>query len=452
MTTPDEDDFGKYEDREDAMFGNLFGEEPPEKAKAEEPEKPDEIEVPEEEDEPGPENAKDSDDSDDEDYDAPAKPKDEKLKDEDDTDPERDPKDETAARRQAKENGRLLKAERARAKELELEAERARAEAAEARKAAEETRKVRIKPMEDPEYRQLHDSILTDVREESELLPAARGVPTHFPDLVTDYLAARKAGDGRDKAIEDLRTKIIEKCILKDIPYDELDDMERERADAAAAGVLKILRGSADKVQKALDLATKLTEEGETGEITLRQRDYERTVGSIKPVVEGLGDLADDLIEANPYAVESVIAKMVKESPEAKRRSERAKRDIEEVFAGPRPLTPAEVQKLKTEGTDLKSFEAERRKAHEAKKNKFIAYLYHGVMARGELPAIYKELAELRGTKEAETSEKDTLREVLRKKPGAPKADPGKPVSAGKRKNVALATMLGDDPDGEDDW
>jgi hypothetical protein len=457
--TTEEEDFEKYQDREDKLFDNLLGDGPSDAGDADEGEAADDAgdsdagdaDEGEAADDAGDSDAGDAADADngddDEDYDKPVKGK-EKSKNEEDLDPEREPKDETAARQQAKENGRKLKAAEARNKEIELELERVRQEAIEAKKAAEEVRRIRIKPMEDPAYRELHDEILSEVNEEAELLTGARNVPKFFGELSTDYLAAATHKDGREAAIRDLRSKIIEKCIQGDTAYEDLDDIEREKVDAAATGVLKILRSTAPRVKKALELAQTLTEGGEEAELNVKQRDYERTVGSVKPVLKDLGTMADDLIEQAPFTPEAIVAKLVKESPEAQRRSERLKTDIEEVFAGVRPLTKEEVRKLRSEGTDLKEFERQRAKAHEGKRQKFMAYLYHGVMTRAMLPEMAKELAELRGEKDAEASEADALRDVLKKKPGAKKEivipDKGeKPVSAGRRRNLALDDMLG---------
>ncbi len=454
MTPPPEDDdfasIEKFEERADASFDSIFGDgddEPKEKPDPD-PKEKDEPEEVEDDTETQETPEKKEPEEGDEDYDAPVVKKDEK-KEVEDIDTETDPKKrDSIAVKQLKELGPKYKAAEARLKELELDAQKAREEAEEARKQADEVRRAKIRPMEDPEYKKLHGEIMSGVHEDAELLPGARKVPENFGEFATDYLAARNAGANREQAIADLKAKIIARCVTTDIPYEDMDEVEKEKVDQTVVGVIKILRGSADKVQSAIDLANKLTADNEEGSITLRQREYERTVGKIKPVLEGLGDLADDLIESNPHSVEALVAKMVKEAPEAKRRSDVAKRDIEEIFAGPRPLSAAEVKKLKAEGTDIKDFENQRLKAHEVKKAKFAAFLYHGLMTRSIVGEMARELAELRGDKDAEVSEKDALRQVLTKKAPAPEKKKEVAVAAGKRRNSALDEMLGD----TDDW
>lgn len=387
----------------------------------------------EEEDEPDP-NAE-------EDYDKPLKGKKGDKKGEkgtEEADPEADPKDETMARKMAKENGRKLKEEAAAHQTTKLDLQREREAREKLERDLAETKKVKADPKSDPEYQKLHRNIITNVRESAELLTGVKAVSTNFGTLVNDYLAARSAGDKRSEQIEALRSKIIEKCVISDVPYEEMDDSERHAAMDKANKVMKILRDNADPVQQALDLADKLEKDAEEGSYVLNEREYSQATESIKPLIEGFGDLADDVIEASPHAIESIVSKMVKESPAAKRRADAAKKDILEFLAGPRPLSKTEVDRMKAEGQDVKAFEKDRRAAFEAKKKKLAAHLFYGLMTRATFPEMAKELAELKGKKQDEESEIDTLLNVTGRKAAkkAPKKQEKEKVGTSAREKL----------------
>lgn len=442
----DEDTFEEAPEGED-IVDRLFDDSEPEDDKETESEVETETEeeVEETEDEGV---AEEVEDADPEDYEAPLdkkKPKDEKKE----ADPEDVPADETVARKMAKENGRKVKELSAELTTLKLERDQERAAREKAERDRDDAKKVYADPLKDPEYRKIHESVMTDVRESAELIDGARNIPANFGGLVTKYLKARNAGDERPAQIDALKAEIIEKCVVKDVPFEDMDDFEKRDAEKTALKVMSLIRKNADPVQQAVDLAQKLKNDAEEGSFVMREREYGESSGRLKPLIEDLGTLADDVIEANPHAVESIVAALIRDNPAAKTRATKLKADLIEVFAGLRPLTKAETDKLKTEGADLKEYESERRKAHDAKVKRFVAYAFHGTMIRSLVGPMAKELATFKGEKDAEESELDTL--MNRTKKRGPKKKAPESQKLAKVGTSARAELLGDGWDDDDD-
>lgn len=381
-----------------------------------------------------------------EDYEEPIKPKKDAKKKGEEVDPE--PANESEARKRAKENGRKLKAAEAQLIERDNTISQKDARIQELEKENREIRKIGSKPMDDPEYAALHNQILTDVGESAELVDDVRNVPKHFPKLVTKYLATRNS-ENRDADIAALKREIIDNCYVNEagVSYDEMDDTEKKSADKAATKVLKIIRDSVPNVQKAIELADKIENDAKEGSFLAREREYTRATAEMKDFVEGFGQLADDVIEANPHALASFVAATIKDSPGAAKRATRLKQDILEVFSGLRPLTRAEVTKMEKEGKDVAAFEKERVKLHKAKRQKMAAYLFEGVMVRSAFPELLKKTLEKAGEDADEKDEIALAFNRTRKTPGKKKA---KPSSKSVVEKTAREQLLGAGFDDDD--
>lgn len=358
-------------------------------------------------------------DDEEEDWDAP-KPK------ADDDEEDADPKDESAARKQAKLKGREAKELKTKLTERELELERTQKERDELQARLEEVETTRIRPEDHPEFVELRDSILADVEQASELLsvPAPDAVVSNFGPFMSEYLKfdALK-GTERAEARVALKGMIVDKLKLSEIPYADLDDDERRALDATTTDVLKIIQRNAGKTRDLQKLNDTLSDKAKTGHLSVGVRAYENAVKDFRPILDSIGDLADDVIESNPHAVESVVAKMVKESPDAKRRLEKAKADVLEAIIGPRALTQAEIDKLEANGTDVKQFMAERAKAHRAKQQKLAAFFVQGLVTRSFFKESVTKLAKYEKDTEEEESEFEAIRKTTKKKASAPKEE-----------------------------
>lgn len=416
-------------ERSEGVLDKLFGGEP-EKEVVEE-EKEDVVEEVEEEEESSEEEGTTEEEEEEEtDWDA--------SDDKDDV----DPKNETAARKQAKLKGREAKELKTKLTERELELDRIQKERDDLKARLEEVETTRIKPEDHPEYTEARDSILADARSASRRLPGRSKVllPQNFGTLMSEFLVAEAAGP--DEIIEadaKLAGTIADSLELTEVPYKELDEDERAVLQPTIDKVVDLLERNAGKTKDLQKLHGTLSERAKTGLLSTGVRNYENTVKEFKPVLDSIGDLADDVIESNPHAVESLVAKMVKSSPEAAKRLEKAKADVLEALVGPRALTQKEIDKLESNGADVKQFLAERAKAHRAKQQKLAAMFVQGLMTRATLKETMAKLSKYETEEEAEDSEFDAIRKTTKKK-----ATPVEKEVRPKDRPSALTKLFGD--------
>lgn len=347
-----------------------------------------------------------------------------------------EPADETMARKMAKENGRRAKKAEALVKDIELERDRER----EARTKAEEELKglkvTKIRPQDDPDYVRLRDEVIDSVETQADLLPEAKDIPRHFGTFVGAYLDSKGLpADQRRAARDQLKQDIIAKCGRFDVAYDEMSPEEQREADRLAAGVMQIVTNNAGKSEEVITLGNKLEGDAEFGSAALKEREYKSSIDRIQPDLDVLGDLDDATIAEHPHAIEAIIAAAVKDSPAAQKRSQDAKDLIRDVIAGPRALTQREREKLKANGTNMKDFEAARQEKHAAKVKKLMTYAYRGLMS----PLYSARLAEwgkLKSDADAEASEEDTIRQVVKRAPSKQRETVVRPS---ERKNYGLS-------------
>jgi hypothetical protein len=334
-------------------------------------------------------------------------------------DPEEDPKDETMARRMAKENGRKVKELSASLTEKELEVERIRKERDELEARVQEIESTRIKPEEHPEFVDLRQSIVANVTGAADLLsiPEPTLVPRNiglFVDKYNDMVS--KDGAERIAARDELKAIVVEKLKLSETSYGEMEDFEKKDLEPVITDVLRIVQQNTGKVRELQELHTKLSEKAKVGQLATGVRAYEAAVAEFSPVLDSVGQLADDVIESDPHSPAAVVARMIRDIPEGAKRLEVAKRDVLEALVGPRALTQAEIDKLEAQGTNLKTFMAERQKAHRAKQRKLAAMFVQGLMIRPVLKQALAEAAALKGKKAREDAELDLLDGLGKKK------------------------------------
>ena len=374
-------------------------------------------------------------DDEEEDWDSPKKVK--KSSDDDE-----DPKDESAARKQAKLKGREAKELKTKLTERELELDRAQKERDELKARLEEVETTRIRPEDHPDFVDLRDSILADVEQASELLPipSPEAVSKNFGNFMSEYMKFDGLkGEERTAARAALKGVIVDSLGVSDLPYADLDEDERRAFDGTTTEILKIIQRNVGKTKELQKLNATLTDKAKIGHLSVGVRAYENTVKEFKPILDSIGDLAEDVIEANPHAIESVVAKLAKESPEAAKRLEKAKADVLEAIVGPRALTQKEIDKLEANGTDVKQFMAERSKAHRVKQQKLAAFFVQGLMTRSVLKDTLSRLAKYEQDEDAENSEFDTIRQTTKKK-AAPVSKEVRP----KDRPSPLSKLFGD--------
>jgi hypothetical protein len=373
-----------------------------------------------------------------EDYDAPASKKDKAAEDE----PE--PENETVARKMAKENGRRAKLAEAKLREHELEIDRLKSELEAEKARREEIEAVQVDPRDFPEVKSLREKVLNDVKRGAALLGVRD--PKTFRDNFGSYITSFMDADALDGEEFDAAILNLRKQIIKDVggfedAYDDLDFTEQARADAIADKAMAVLERAVPDTKKAIELAEGLKSRAKTGQLMVGTREYQAAVAEYQPVLDAIGDLPDEVIEADPHSIPTVVARMVKESPEARRRLERAKADVLEIIVGPRAITQEEAEKLQANGTDLKTFYAERQKLVAEKRKKLIPLLVQGLATRSVFADVVKKLAKYEAANASDEEEFDVMRQVRSPKP-VPKKKPD-PVPAGKRRNSVLTEMFG---------
>lgn len=346
-----------------------------------------------------------------EDYDAPVKAK--------ETEVDLDKVTETVARQQAKENGRKVKELSTRLTEFELEKKRVEDELVEARKQIDNFKSVQVDPASHPEYKKIVDSIWTAVEATEDKLPlnGKFELREKFNGYIHEFRAAKALPrEERRKALDNLKSQISDHMGNFDSPYDELMEDDRIKADGIISKVMDTVESQAPLTLKLDELRQEIQTKAQKGQLERGVEDYTKQVGSISQVLASIEAIPDDAIEADPYAPESVVAKMVKGDDAQKKRFKNIEKDITEAFIGPRPLTQTELDALEAQGKDLKQFHKERQKQSEAKRTKFVAYLAQHLMTRAEEKGLRKELAELKAKYEGEESELDALDKIKPRK------------------------------------
>lgn len=379
------------------------------------------------------------DDDSEEDYEAPV------VKSATGEDVEPEPENETVARKMAKENGRRAKLAEAKNTEYELEIDRLKADLDSEKVRREEIESVQVDPRDFPEVKTLRDKVLNDVKRGAAMLGVRD--PKVFRDNFGVYISSFMdadplEGEDFDSAIAGLRKKIIKEVGGFEDDYEDLDYTEQAKADIIADKALAVIERAVPETRKAIELAEGLKSRSKTGQLAVGTREYQTAVAEFQPVLDAIGDLPDDVIAADPHSISSVVARMVKETPEARRRVEKAKTDVLEVILGPRALTPEEADKLKANGTDLKTFYADRQKLVAEKRKKLLPLLVQGLATRAVFADVVKKLAKYEQDNQADEDEFDAMRRVRSAKP-APVPDK-KPAVAGSRRNSVLTELFGD--------
>jgi len=369
----------------------------------------------EEDEEPESPEAETEEDDVEEDYDAPAaKKKEEEI--------DLDKAPESIARQQAKENGRKVKELSTKLTEFELDKTRVENELAEARKELEVFKTSQIDPTSHPEYKKITESIWSDVEDVELDLPEGKfALRDKFGTYLREFKATKSLPvDERRKALANLKAKVVDQIGNFDSPFDELLEDDRPAAEMIAGKVFDTLKKHTGSLDKLDELAHDIKTKAQNGQLERGIEDYTKQATSISQVLASFEAISEDAIEADPYAPESVVAKMLKGDERYQKRFQSVQRDITEAFAGPRPLTQKELDALEAQGKDLKTFHKERNKQSESKRLKLATMLAQALMTRAEDKLARQELAELKAKYLGEESELDALDKVKPRKAGKP--------------------------------
>lgn len=320
---------------------------------------------------------------------------------------------DTEAIKRAKIEGKQRKALEAEKKEWELERDRLQTELETYKTKSNELEAVRIKPEEHPDYIKERDSLQREIKDSFDDFDAPKksSILYEFANYLGKYRQVDSAQD-RSTQLENLKNELASKMFDDETAtFDSLDKDDRKEVSA----MLKLIKGSVVKADKLHELYDNLEKRSKTGTLALGVREYESLSKEYQPILDSIGDLPDDVIEANPHAIEARVALMTKD-PEAKKRVDSAKRDVYEIINGVRPLSQAEIDKLEANGTDIKKFNAERNKALDEKRKRLLPLLIQGLVIRPEIKGAFSELATLKTKKASARSEEDALLKTTKKK------------------------------------
>lgn len=331
--------------------------------------------------------------------------------------PEEEVIPESKAVERARIEGKRRKELELEKKEWELERDRIQNERDEYERRLKEFESTKIKPTEHPDFIAMRDEILKDVKEEVDDLESdnADDIYKNLGGYIERYRKA-DAADAMSKFKDEVASELFEGTDT----WDELERDDRRVVNAA----IKLIKKSTGKADKLEDLRNSLEERANKGILAVGVKEYERNAAEFQPILDAVGDLSDEIIEANPYAIESAVARIAKTD---KKRLESAKKDVFEIMNGLRPLTQEELEKLNANGTDVKAFQLQRQKALVEKKKKLAALLIQGLVTRSSYKEMAQELAELKQQKDSEESEDAALRKVHKKK--APQKKEVKPIN-----------------------
>ena len=351
---------------------------------------------------------------------------------------------ESAARKQAKEKGREAKRLKNELTERELELDRVRKEKEELAERLQQVEAVKTRPEDAPEFQEKHESVMSDVRAVARRLPAkSRTLLTpNFGSIMVSYMETLDVPlEKSEEADQALAAQIVDKLGFSEFPYSDLDDEERNSLQPQVDKIMDLLERNLTPTKELQKLHASLNEKAKNGQLSVGVRQYQAAAEELSPVLDAVGDLSDDLIDANPHSVESFVAKLAK-TTEGKKRVESARADILELLVGPKALTQEEIDKLQKNGTDVKEFLRERDRRHAEKKKRLAPLLVQALVTRSHFKTTLEKITKLELSKQSEESEFEALSDVTKKKPSQQSKQK---IKASERD--PLASLLGDSDD-----
>jgi hypothetical protein len=360
---------------------------------------------------------------------------------------EEKPLEESVAQREARLRGREAKELKTKLTESELEISRLKEELEAKQSKLSEIEATQIKPHEHPDYVTAREAILSDARLVARRLNGESKtlLGKNFGLLMDTFLEAAEAPPEKaSEADEKLTASIVDNLKLFDTSYEDMDQDERNSVMPTVDRVMGLLERNAEKTRDLQKLYTKLESRAKTGKITVGYREYEQKSKEFTPIVESVGDVPEEVLETKPHSIEAITAKLVKNSPEAKKRFEKAKQDVLDVLIGPRALTQTDIDKLEANGTDIKEYLVEREKVHQNKLKKLAPMFVQALVTRAEFAKYAEKASKVDGTDNSAESEFDAIQKVSKKKPQVKPA-----VKVDPRKRDPLAGIFGPS---SDDW
>ena len=269
-----------------------------------------------------------------------------------------------------------------------------------------------------PAVKAKREQILDDVDSIATLLGPRDGkiLTDKFAGLLSEFTVMKQLppGEQQDAALEALHSRV-----------------ENELGEGNKREVFSLLGRSLPAYRAYMEEIRKIEADSESHYANEELSKYSATEKEFRDLLNPLGSLPEEVIEAQPYAVESYVAKLVSSDPAWERRSTAAKREIAEVLAGLKPLSPEDRKKLASNDIGgLSEVDKKRLTTFKQKQGAAAKRLYSAMMLLPVLPQLLEELEVLRGSADASENERqaiDGVKPVKEERPAPKQAIPEDP-------------------------
>ena len=265
-----------------------------------------------------------------------------------------------------------------------METERLREENATLKGQVETASVVNVDPSTHPEVQQYIGQIRNNLNDfELDLSNThADTMTSNAGALIDAYQDARDAPQvERRAAMQKFKNDLYKK--FGESP-DYLEEGEEAPHDFTVDKVFGFIKDNAAIMQQASTKADEITELAKNKTLATGAGEYEKTANKFSAILEPLGKLSDEVIDANPHAPEAAVAKLIRDSPVAAKRAEAAKVAIVEMLAGKRPLSQKEMNSIVAnfdgEGDAIKDFNKQRSTAEMTLRGNMAKKLFQGLM------------------------------------------------------------------------
>lgn len=278
---------------------------------------------------------------------------------------------------------------------------------------------------EEPSVKVHTDLIFRDLNAVSRTLGKENGknLRDNFRGFFRDYVTAAKTeGEHGDELMNALT-----------------DKMESVLGEEGRRDGMALMGRSLPLYEQAMAEVTKL--EADIGNRRGRQavEKYNKSVEEVGAVLDPLGELPEEAIAAQPYAVESYVARLIGSNAEWLKRSAKVKAELKEIFAGMKPLSPEEQKKLESNDSgDLSKNEDARRAQFRKRHERVVKQAYLMMMLYPSLSGLLEENESLKAGKKEEDDAGDALERIPASQP-PPASNGSKPKEFSSRVDDVFA-------------
>lgn len=265
----------------------------------------------------------------------------------------------------------------------------------------------------DPSVQRVWNPVMEALDVLSDKLGAKEGkaLQGNFQSLLMEYsnATAKRGTPEGDAAIQALHERI------------ETEIGEDSRRDVMSFLAIQALPG----YKQAMSEIDRLKGDSHNRKTRQNLDRYMNNEKEFDAVLAPLGEVPESVVAAQPYAVESWVSKLIKSDPKWGIHSAKVKKEIKEVMAGLKPLSPEEQAALAAnDAGGLSTTEEKRTKEFKTRQANMVKRAYLGTIVLTMFPRIIEELETLRAGKEEEDSETDAIEKVPATKPSAANGAP----------------------------